>query len=185
VKQPFTDAYVEVLAPREGMGAVPYVAYNVQTAYGLAWAWFQWREQPLWIHVLGGFQHPYHYGETLRFDPVTNPPRPVRTTFVFEGKIEAASMPGSGACFSGTAPFRVSQAVLDHELAHQVDVNENGAVGHCISQAWTADGVCLMNQEMCPGLTPRHLDADHDSPTSLHGGDLFDVRVCPEELPHD
>jgi len=185
VKQPFTDGYVEVLAPREGMGAVPYVPYSIDTAYRFAWLWFSNQNQTAYIHLLGGYDNPVNYGETLRFDNSQTPARPVRTTYVFEGKIEAAALPGSGACFAGNPVSLVNQAVIDHECAHQFDVNSLSSVGHCISDAWTGDGLCQMNQAACPSVTPRRLDADFDSPTSSHHGDVFDVRVCPEGLPHD
>ncbi len=185
IEQPFDDAYVEFIGLRDGMGAVPYLPYSTDTAYKFAWLWFYNKNQTAYIHLLGAYDNPVNYGETLRYDTSQTPSRPVRTTYVFEGKIEAAALPGSGACFAGHPASLVNQAVIDHECAHQFDVNSLSSVGHCISNAWTGDGLCQMNQATCPSVTPRRLDADLNSPTSSNHGDVFDVRVCPEELPND
>jgi len=165
------------------MGAVPYMPYGSGDAYDFAWVWFTNKNQLAYIHLLGANDNALNYGETVRYDPSQTPPRPLRTTLIFEGKIEPATSPGSGACFEGRPASLVSQAVTDHEHAHQFDVNSLSSVGHCDSNAWTGDGLCLMNQATCASVTPRRLDTD--SGTSVNNGDVFDVRVCPEELPND
>jgi hypothetical protein len=141
VKQPFTDAYVEVLAPREGMGAVPYVAGALEGFYvsvpgegtlepgrtlrrTFQEAWFQHKNAADNLHVLGvrgkdpqggsgigGFTWPYSLYHFIHVETLE--------------QLEPES----------TLRRIWSQTVNDHEMGHQFYVDKCSG-GHDSRDAW-------------------------------------------------
>jgi hypothetical protein len=133
VKQPFTDAYVEVLAPREGMGAVPYVGPATGIyASGSAGrslraffssAWFQ--NGPIegnnYIHLVGvcGEDAGLLGGDTL--------PEDKESMIFVETWQKKYPNPAVAAM--------VIRAATDHELVHQFYVNACAVAEDCSKQA--------------------------------------------------
>jgi hypothetical protein len=184
VEQSFDDAYIEFLARLSGSGVLPYLPDSDTTRWDFAWIWFANKNAAAYIHLIGSNSNTAAWGITVRYinTPIV---RAYRTSYVFEGGIEQDVKAGSGYCIEGTVASDVNQSVTNHEKGHQFHVNPTGTHGHCISQAWPATGICLMNASQCPGVDPIRYDADASSTTSPNGGDVFDVRVCVEELPND
>jgi len=154
VKQPFTDGYVEVLAPREGMGAVAYVAGSLDGFYvsgpgegtlepgrtlrrRFQEAWFQYRNTPDNLHVLGvrgkdpqngsgigGFTWPYSLYQFIHVETLEQlEPEP-------------------------TLRRIWSQTVNDHEFGHQFYVNICSG-GHDTRDAWCHAEVGPCNGQPC------------------------------------
>jgi len=168
IEQPYDDAYVEFFARYDGDGAVPYLPESNSDWWEFAWLWFKNKNLPAYIHAIGAGSHPLDWGLTLSY--LGTPYNiPYRTSYVFEGKIEADIQPSSGFCIKGLPALAVAEAVLDHEFGHQFNVNPNGTGGHCSSQAWTANGNCMMNTDRCPVIDPNRFDDDSSSTASPNG----------------
>jgi hypothetical protein len=138
IEQPFDDGYVELLAPRSGMGALPYIDSSVfsfstldlaNALAHLAKIWFShcgggadWRCGPNnYLHALGVSQSASggYLGLTL---PA------LHETFVFVNTIQ-------------TDPQRTyfsQQSTTEHELAHQFVLNPcaSDCGGHDSNLAW-------------------------------------------------
>ncbi|MEW6229904.1 MAG: hypothetical protein AB1700_17730, partial [Bacillota bacterium] len=159
VEEPFTDAYVEVVARWEGSGAVPYLPEAVFDAGGAALRvrfsklWFShWTEDPgealhcvenNYLHLIGASSCSQATGYTESSG---------NTSHVFVEKIATLSDPGG--------PFHAyCQEVTDHEIVHQWDVNPCACDYHDARDAWCVassncstggldyDVGCLMNME--------------------------------------
>jgi hypothetical protein len=162
VKQPFTDAYVEVIGQRDGAGAVPYVAgvwfdwahqsvSNFQSLHELSNLWFankQLGANPPELlpknhfHLLGASDAPATgiYADTFYvYD----------WTYVYGDRL-TATFPDDDA------RRRATQWVTAHELVHQFNVNPDDCDHHDGRMAWcdaaahcqaggTLAAKCLMN----------------------------------------
>jgi hypothetical protein len=199
VKQPFTDAYVEVIGQRDGAGAVPYVASALDNFYvtspgeGLEEpgrtlrrrfqeAWFQHKDTPNYLHVLGvrgndpqsgsgvgGFTWPYSLYHFIH----------VETLELLEPDPNVRR------------PW--SQTVQDHECGHQFYVNIcsgyhdtryawcHAEAGECANQPclMTADGgspLDTVNRFCTEDLLPGDPNCGDGDGSIRHKGDLLKIE---------
>jgi hypothetical protein len=142
---------VEVLAPREGMGAVPYVGQewfsapsNVNALLSFHQLWFanknpqgnpRFNNPHNYFHLMGASRKNVDQGVltgySFDFSDVS---------FIFLESIRA----GCPSC-SGSELVLYGQETVDHELAHQFRVNGCDSGGHDQNNAWCGDagGSCV------------------------------------------
>ncbi len=159
IEQPFDDAYVEFIAPRDGMGAVPYLPKawfdatmtggqtGINSVNAFSRAWFKNKNivngnyvPNNYFHLIGASDCTQISGGSWYLD---------NWAFVFQGQIEA-NLP------LVMQQILAAEAVADHELGHLFNVNTEECTGHDLNNAW-CDGAghcnsglsmtihCLMN----------------------------------------
>jgi len=161
VERPFADAFVEFVAPRDGMGAVPYLqswffdnrpsGAPSSTRFQFSQTWFaHWTPDgahPTWclpnnfFHLFGVSESPTVFGLTTSTANLTY--------LMVQTMIDHSS--------PGVTFFNLSLAVTNHEFGHQYEVNpcqcdlhDNrsswcAASGNCGHPSLTHAIECLMN----------------------------------------
>jgi hypothetical protein len=154
IEQPFDDAYVEFIAPRSGMGAVPYLPQAWFSATGNDSAlrlfhqtWFA-NKNPM-SPPNQEFNNPHNYFHLIGASSAIDPVGPTWVngisyklsdiSYVFVGSID-------GQCGSCTATQKANHVreTSEHELAHQFGVNQCNSAGHDLNNAWCggSGGTC-------------------------------------------
>jgi len=184
VKQPFMDGYVEVLAPREGMGAVPYMAGS----------WFDWAHQSV-DHFAS-----LHYFSNLWFlnKQAGSPPPEVvpRNSFHFVGASNAPSVGAYADTFyrydwsyffldrlagdfpDGEQREKALRWITAHELGHQFNVNPEGCQHHDGRMSWCESSSHCESGGSLPARCLMNVDPS-DYAQRLTSGVC---RFCAEDL---
>jgi len=180
IEQPFDDAYVEFIAPRAGMGAVPYVHWTTDPApaqlIALNTLWWTNDCDPNYLHLIG-----VEDGNPTNPNSIGGSPFPSAganqsgASFIYVQKILNS--------ITGTDQIVVNQYCTVHELAHNFSVQGFTVdTYHCLNDAYSppADGhVCVMHESITGGvpMTPYR-----DSPPRFcvphlftGGNSLYDV----------
>ena len=184
VKQPFTDGYVEVLAPREGMGAVPYMAGS----------WFDWAHQSVdhfaSLHYFSNFWF-------LNKQAGSPPPEVVpRNSFHFVGASNAPSVGAYADTFyrydwsyffldrlagdfpDGEQREKALRWITAHELGHQFNVNPEGCQHHDGRMSWCESSSHCESGGSLPARCLMNVDPS-DYAQRLTSGVC---RFCAEDL---
>jgi len=181
IERPFGDAFVEFKAPRDGMGAVPYISETWFTQYGtgthlsdLSETWYEHYSgsardvRTNYFHLIGATK--LMIGSTFVLGGSW---RSQNWSYMFEeGLEEYGGLHGGDFRQTGY----LSQYTTTHEFGHLFGVNEcDGGNGHDARNAWCTDhcepGVVQMrNCIMAPATSIE--------PTDWDGYDRF----CKEDL---
>jgi len=185
VQQPYDDAFVEFIAPRSGMGAVPY----------LPGAYFDWIYADGW----GRLDSLSYYSNTWFTNKIVSATPPVLTpnnhfhlvgasegsgaygkswhlsdwSFVLQGAIEES--------FTTSQERRTAnQFVTDHELGHQFHLNPESCDGHDTRNAWCdSPDHCGLG-----GSTPEHCLMNVSDTDNGYRAQILDGvnRFCATDL---
>ena len=177
IYQPFTDAFVEFIAPTDGMGAVPYISNTVSDFYVITPAqggsepgktrrrqfqqlWFKNKDTTNYLHLIGSRGENYPASDVGGFTW-----RWSLYTFIYQETL---------AQVEPTFLVEYEKMVNDHEFGHQFRTNECASSGHDTRPAW-----CNTNlPQSCPGQ-PCLEDATGGGP--IYSRDKIN-RFCKEDL---
>jgi len=183
----FGDAFVDIGGALSGTSFVPYYPGEERESSGrwfFAWQWFDSKNQPGFVHLLGAeriLDHEDAFGVSVLGNSPAYP-APIRSSYALIRRIEEVIENGDQQyCFFTYGLSDVQQDISAHELVHQFAANEGSTKRHCYSSTWTDGGGCLLHTFQglahCPGRDPVRLDANEASTTSANGGDVYDVRI--------
>jgi hypothetical protein len=156
IEQPFDDAYVEFIAPRAGMGAVPYLYFASQPSPAVLDAfqrlWFANWSHCNYLHLIGAANY---YGAQTHYagdSPYLNGLQD-GCSFVWVQEIESVQP---------TNAVGWNQYTTVHELTHNFSIqgiSEN--TYHCTNMAYSppSDGLtCIMDSpyNLLPKSPPRY-----------------------------
>jgi hypothetical protein len=184
IKQPFDDAFVEFIAPRSGMGAVPYIdpatgfydntlsQRTTRSLFSNLWYGNSSQETNNYIHLLGvrGSDYGGVSGQIAGDTSQEN-----KYSLVYTRTWETEFSSGSDA-------MKAIQTATDHELGHQFYVNACSLADDCTTQSaanhhdyrpWWS-----YSTTGCPGTNPNPCLMDPN------GGNATDTinRFCVDDL---
>ena len=187
IEQPFDDAFVEFIAPRSGMGAVPYVHWasspgpDFVTLNNLQRVWFKNKDISNYLHLIGAENlyagQPTYAGGTPYLSGLQ-----LGCSFIWVQMIETQKP---------TYTEQWVQYTTVHELTHNFSIQGGPSDGtyHCSNMAYAPpnDGLnCVMNAiyNLLVGTPPRfcipHLETGGSTITDVHTS----IRNQQDPLPY-
>ena len=191
IQQPFDDAFVEFIAPRSGMGALPFLPSAWFDAYSIdgtpiarfSQLWFAHKNP--WAPPYSHWNYPQNYfhligasGASLANGLSSSD---CDSSFILVNRIGTGCQP----CTAAELTNHIKETTL-HELTHQFRVNCCESLGHDSNYAWCANSIppCdnpIHGPEYCimHGFDSNSLDMRKDGIVRLDCDDLAAIGpVC-------